>query len=471
MNLSRDPVTEWRDNLARFYSDSHEFEKSLATTVRDLAALRIMMRVCDQDVMLPAAGLPWFLTLFGRDTIITAYQTLTIGPALAKGALIALAAYQGTECNDYKDEEPGKILHEIRTGELTELGLRPHNPYYGTADATPLWLILLSEYWRWTADNALVQQLHENALTALNWIDLHGDRDGDCFVEYQTRSPEGLGNQCWRDSWDGVLYSDGSMPPLPIATCEIQGYVYDAKTRLAELADGPLHQPAFATQLRDEAEQLRTRFNEDFWIDARGGYYALGLDGDKRPIDSMTSNMGHLLWSGIVPDERAGIIVDHLMSDQLFSGWGIRTMATTDKAYNPIGYHRGTVWPHDNSLIVAGMTRYGYRDEANHLSVALADAASHSDHRLPEAFTGHPRDETGFPIPYPTACNPQAWASGAPLLLKRAMLGLEPQGGRLTVDPDIPESFGHVRITGLQAFGTRWDIEAVGRKGYARLAR
>jgi glycogen debranching enzyme len=468
--ITRDPVTEWRDNLARFSSDSHEIEEILATTVRDLATLRIMMRVCGEDVMLPAAGLPWFLTLFGRDTIITAYQSLTIGAALAKGALIALAAYQGTEGNDFTDEEPGKILHEMRTGELTQLGLRPHNPYYGTADATPLWLILLSEYWRWTADDELVQQLHENALAALNWIDLHGDRDGDGYVEYQTRSPEGLGNQCWRDSWDGVLYSDGSMPPLPIATCEIQGYVYDAKIRLAELADGPLHEPALATQLRDEAEQLRTRFNEDFWIDRRGGYYALGLDGDKRRIDSMTSDMGHLLWSGIVPEDRAGIIVDHLMSDQLFSGWGIRTMATSDKAYCPIGYHRGTVWPHDNSLIAAGMTRYGYRGEANRLAVALADAASHSDHRLPEAFSGYPRDETGFPIPYPTACNPQAWASGAPLLIKRAMLGLEPRAGQLTIDPDIPEAVGRIKMTGLQAFGTRWDIEAVGRKGYVRLA-
>jgi glycogen debranching enzyme len=313
--------------------------------------------------------------------------------------------------------------------------------------------------------------MRDNVHAALDWIDLHGDRDGDGYVEYQTRSPQGLGNQCWRDSWDGVLYSDGTMPPLPIATCEIQGYVYDAKMRVVELADGPLGDPALARTLRDEAEQLRVRFNEDFWIDARGGYYALGLDGDKRPIDSMTSDIGHLLWSGIVPDDRAGIVVAQLMSDQLFSGWGVRTLATTDKPYSPIGYHRGTVWPHDNSLIIMGMARYGYRDEANRISMALIDAASSSNHRLSEAFSGYSRDYSSFPIPYPTACSPQAWATGAPLLFLRSMLGLEPVAGEVTLDPCVPEEMGRVVINGLKAFGNRWDVEAIGRKGYVRLAR
>ncbi|GII25890.1 amylo-alpha-1,6-glucosidase [Planosporangium mesophilum] len=467
---SRDPVIEWRDNLARCRSDSHHIERVMEQTARDLTALRIMMRVGDKDVMLPAAGLPWFLTLFGRDTIITAYQTLLFGPALAKGALITLADYQGTGCSDLHDEEPGKILHEVRTGELTQLGLRPHNPYYGTADATPLWLILLSEYWRWTLDDELVRQLYGNAMAALDWIDHYGDRDGDGFVEYQTRSREGLGNQCWRDSWDGVLYADGGMPPLPIATCEIQGYVYDAKIRMAELADGPLDNPALARRLRGEAEHLRERFNERFWLDARGGYYALGLDGDKRPIDAMTSDMGHLLWSGIVPEDRAGVVVDQLMSDQLFSGWGVRTMATTDAGYNPIGYHRGTVWPHDNSIIAAGMTRYGYRDHARLLAQAMTDAATYFDERLPEAICGYPRADTGVPVAYPTACSPQAWSSCAALLFKRTMLGVEPRDGQLTVDPDIPESWGHTELLGLKAFGTRWDIEAVGRTGQVRRA-
>jgi glycogen debranching enzyme len=471
VSRSGDPVNEWRQNVARLGSDSHGFELIYDTTVRDLAALRIPTRAGEETAILPAAGLPWFLTLFGRDTIITAYQTLTIGPSLARGTLVELAAFQGTECNDFKDEEPGKILHEVRTGELTELGLRPHNPYYGTADATPLWLILLSEYWRWTADNELVRELRDNVQAALDWIDLHGDRDGDGYVEYQTRSPQGLGNQCWRDSWDGVLYSDGTMPPLPIATCEIQGYVYDAKLRVAELADGPLNEPALAQRLRDEAEQLRARFNEDFWIDSRGGYYALGLDGDKRRIDSMTSDMGHLLWSGIVPEDRAGTVARQLMSDQMFSGWGIRTMAESDPAYFPLGYHRGTVWPHDNSLIVAGLTRYGFRAEANRLSMALVDAACSSNHRLPEAFSGYDRTYGSFPIPYPTACSPQAWATGAPLLFLRSMLGAEPVARELRLDPCVPEEIGRIAIKGQKAFGTRWDVEAIGRKGYVRLAR
>jgi glycogen debranching enzyme len=468
--VPHDPVDEWRRGVARLTSDSYLIEQLIRTTTDDLAALRILATNGTEEIMLPAAGLPWFLTLFGRDTLITAYQTACAGPALAKGALIALAYFQGREHNEFKDEEPGKILHEVRSGELTQLGITPHNPYYGTADATVLWLILLSEYWRWTGDDELVQTLRENAFAALDWIDLFGDRDGDGYVEYQTRSPQGLGNQCWRDSWDGILYADGTLPPLPIATCEIQGYVYDAKLRLAELADGPLDDPALSRLLRDEAEQLRVRFNEDFWIDRRGGYYALGLDGDKRQIDSLSSNMGQLLWSGIVPPERATNVVRQLMSKEMFSGWGIRTTATSDFAYNPIGYHRGTVWPHDNSLIVMGMTRYGFRAEANRITKALVDAASYTNHRLPEAFSGYPRDYAGFPIPYPTACSPQAWATGAPLLLLRSLLGLEARDGRITLDPDIPEEIGRIAVTGLRAFGTRWDVEAIGRKGHVRLS-
>ncbi|NJC71316.1 amylo-alpha-1,6-glucosidase [Planosporangium thailandense] len=465
MTMSPDPVTAWRDRLARFTSDDRQIEQMRAQAVRDLTALRITMRVGGEDVLLPAAGLPWFLTIFGRDTIFTAYQTLMFGPDLARGALIALADYQGTRRNDMNDEEPGKILHEVRTGELTKLGLRPHNPYYGSADATPLWLILLSEYWRWTGDDKLVQQLYGNAMAAMEWIDHYGDRDGDCFVEYQTHSPEGLGNQCWRDSWDGVLYADGGMPPLPIATCEIQGYVYDAKLRMAELADGPLDNRTLARRLRGEAARLRDRFNADFWLDARGGYYALGLDGDKRRIDAMTSNMGHLLWSGIIPDDRAAVVVDQLMSEQLFSGWGVRTMATTDGGYNPIGYHRGTVWPHDNSIIIAGLARYGYREQVKRLSRAITEAADHFGQRLPEAICGYPRADTHIPITYPTACDPQAWASGAPLLISRALLGVEPHDGRLTINPDYYESTGHVQITGLTAFGTRWNIDATPHSG------
>ena len=349
--------------------------------------------------------------------------------------------------------------------------LKPHSPYYGTADATILWLTLLSEYWRWTRDDELVVSLRDNALAALRWIDEYGDLDGDGYVEYATRSSQGLGNQCWRDSWDGIQFADGTIPPLPIATCEIQGYVYDAKQRLAELADGPLADPALATRLRAEAEALQERFDRDFWIDERGGYYAIGLDGDKRRIDSMTSNIGQLLWTGIVPQERAGVIAAHLMSDALHSGWGVRTLSTDDRGFNPIGYHLGTVWPHDNSIIAMGLARYGFRDEVNRIAMPLLEAAAFSGYRLPEAFSGYERSVGRFPIPYPTACSPQAWATGTPVALVRAMLGLDAVDGALVLDPHLPEAIGRVFIGGLPAFGKRWDIEAIGSNGHIRLAR
>jgi glycogen debranching enzyme len=466
-----DPVNRWLAQLPRLETDSAVLSQVVTRSARDLLALRIAVTNEGEEIVLPAAGLPWFLTLFGRDTLVTAYQASAFGPRLARGALVALAALQGTKRDDFRDEEPGKILHELRAGELTRLGLKPHSPYYGTADATILWLILLSEYWRWTRDDELMVSLKDNAIRALGWIDESGDRDADGYVEYATRSAQGLGNQCWRDSWDGIQSSDGAIPPLPIATCELQGYVYDAKLRLAELADGPLADAALAARLRKEAKLLQERFDRDFWIERRGGYYAIALDGDKRQVDSMTSNMGHLLWSGIVPQERAGIIAGHLMSDALNSGWGVRTLSADDHGFNPIGYHLGTVWPHDNSLIALGLARYGYRDEANRIAVALLQASTFSDHRLPEAFAGYERSMSRFPIPYPTACSPQAWATGAPLALIRAMLGLDAVDGEVVLDPRLPDEIGRVAIKGLPAFGRRWDLEAIGSTGYVRLAR
>jgi glycogen debranching enzyme len=467
---TNDPVNAWLSQAPSVECDSYLLQKTIEASRRDLIALRIAARAGEREIMLPAAGLPWFLTLFGRDTLITAYQTIGAGQALARGALLALAAYQGTTREDFRDEEPGKILHEVRNGELTRLGEKPHNPYFGTIDATPLWLVLLAEYYRWTRDAELVRSLRGNTMAALDWIDRYGDRDGDGYVEYQTRSPQGLGNQCWRDSWDGVQFADGSMPVLPIATCETQGYIYDAKLGIAELAEGPLDDAALATRLRAEATLLRQRFNKDFWIDDRGGYYAVGLDGDKRKIDSLTSNIGHLLWSGIVPEERARQVANQLMSDSMFSGWGVRTLSTQDVGYNPIGYHRGTVWPHDNSIIAAGLARYGFRDEANRITLALLDAARFSDFRLPEAFSGYPRDFGSFPVPYPTACSPQAWATAAPVLCLRAMLGLRPESGAIVSDPCIPDEIGHIAVHRLNAFGARWEIEAVGTKSSVRLS-
>jgi glycogen debranching enzyme len=469
--LGDDPPARWRTNLPILHTDSDLLRDVIDKSIQDIRALRLENRPGGgQTVVLPAAGLPWFLTLFGRDTLITAYQTLAFGPNLTHGALLKLAAHQGRVVDDFTDQEPGKILHEFRSGELTRLGLMPHNPYYGTVDATQLWLILLSEYWRWTLDDEFVRGLRDNAYAALRWIDDYGDRDGDGYVEYGTRSTQGLGNQCWRDSWDGVQFADGTIPVLPIATCETQGYTYDAKLRMAQLAEGPLEDPELARDLRAQASDLYERFNRDFWIDERGGYYAIGLDGDKHRIDSMTSNMGQLLWSGIVPHDRAATVARQLMSDQMFSGWGVRTTSTADRGYNPIGYHMGTVWPHDNSLIASGLARYGFRDEANRIIVAMLQAAKFSQYRLPEALSGYDRRFGRVPVAYPTACSPQAWASGAPILFLRTMLGLGPRNGELIVDPAIPKDIGRIRLTHANAFGLRWDVEATGGQAYVRLA-
>ncbi|MFE9689432.1 glycogen debranching N-terminal domain-containing protein [Micromonospora sp. NPDC005806] len=465
-----DPSTRWAEEKPHLEADADLLYDVYHRSALDLVSMRIEKTIAGQPVVVIAAGLPWFMTAFGRDTLITSYQTMTCGREVASGALLMLADHQSTTFDDFTDREPGKIFHEYRTGELTQLGVKPYCPYFGGADTTALWLILLSEYWRWTGDAELPRRLRGNADAALRWIDRYGDRDGDGYVEYATRSPQGLGNQCWRDSPDGVQFADGTIPVLPIATCETQGYTYDAKLRAAELADGPWQDPALAQRLRAEADHLRERFNRDFWIPERGGYYAVGLDGDKRRIDSMTSNMGHLLWSGIVPEDRAGQVAAQLMSDEMFSGWGVRTLSTADAGYNPIGYHVGTVWPHDNSIIAAGLARYGYREEANRIALAMLQASSYSQHRLPEAFSGYDRSFGREPVPYPTACNPQAWASGAPLLFLRTLLGLQPRDGELHADAQVPAELGRIRLSRVAAGGRRWDIEAAGTECTVRPA-
>ena len=456
------PMRGWLEHVPGFESDSALLTSVFRQSVVDLAALRVTGDLLGESYVLPAAGLPWFMTLFGRDTLITSLQTLWVGPRLARGALHLLGALQGTRVDEFRDEEPGKILHEVRSGELTRLGEKPHNPYYGTADATPLWLILLSEYWRFTGQDDFVLARWDKVAAALGWIDRYGDRDGDGYVEYQTRSREGLGNQCWKDSWDGIQFADGTLPHLPIATAEIQGYVYDAKLRVAELARRLRGDEALAGRLEREADHLYARFNEDFWSEERGGYYVVGLDGDKRPIDSVTSNMGHLLWSGIVPAERVRLVADRLMSDDMFSGWGVRTLSADDRGYNPIGYHIGTIWPHDNSIVALGLARAGFRDEANRISLAQLEAAGFTGYRLPEAFAGFERSISRFPVPYPTACSPQAWATAAPFVFVQAMLGLEAREGRLRLDPQVPEEIGRISLRRLQACGAEWDLEAVG---------
>ena len=464
------PLSGWLERIPHFESDSALLSNVFAKSVVDLAALRVTGDLLGESYVLPAAGLPWFMTLFGRDTLITSLQTLWVGPQLTRGALHLLGALQGTRVDEFRDEEPGKILHEVRSGELTRLGEKPHSPYYGTADATPLWLILLSEYWRFTGQDDFVLARWDKVASALAWIDRYGDRDGDGYVEYQTRSREGLGNQCWKDSWDGVQFADGTIPHLPIATAEIQRYVYDAKLRVAELAARLRGDVSLAERLEHEAEELYARFNDDFWSEERGGYYVVGLDGDKRRIDSMTSNMGHLLWSGIVPGARAGLVAGQLMSEAMFSGWGVRTLSTEDRGYNPIGYHIGTIWPHDNSIVALGLARAGFRDEANRIALAQLEAAAFTDYRLPEAFAGFERSISRFPVPYPTACSPQAWATAAPFVFVQAMLGLEARDGELRLDPRVPEQIGRICVRRLHAFGAEWDVEAVGTEGDVRRA-
>jgi glycogen debranching enzyme len=441
----------------------HAYDRSLA----DLAALRFYPRIAVQCGSLPAAGLPWFMTLFGRDSLITSYQALPYRPQLAATTLTTLAARQGTRLDDFRDEEPGKILHEVRFGELTHPGERPHSPYYGAADTTPLFLVVLDEYERWTGDRDLVRALEPNARAALSWIDAYGDLDGDGYVEYQTRNPQsGLVNQCWKDSWNSIVHDDGEIANGPIATCEIQGYVYDAKRRCARLARTVWDDPVLAAELERQAHVLRRRFLEEFWIPQRA-CFALALDGDKQQVDSLTSNMGHLLWSGIVDEPRAEAVAAHLMDAPLYSGWGVRTMAATEAGYNPVEYHNGTVWPHDNSLIAAGLARYGYHEAVARIAVDTVRAAGFFDARLPEVFAGCDRGLTFAPVEYPTASSPQAWAAGAMLLLLTAVLGLRPGAEELEVDPHVPEAFGDVALRGIPGRWGRADVVAAELGGRA----
>ncbi len=456
-------LQEWHWKVPDLSSDCDFLNHTYRRSYIDLAALRLRAGERDEH-RLPAAGLPWFMTIFGRDTLITSYQTLIFGPDLATGALRALARRQATKFDDFRDEEPGKILHEIRHGELTVFEEKPHSPYYGTVDATPLFLILLSEFYCWTADRALVQELKENALRALEWIDEYGDLDGDGYIEYKTRSREGLRNQGWKDSGDAVLFSNGELAEPPIALCEAQGYVYDAKLRTAELAEEVWKDSKLAVRLRREAEELKRRFNRDFWSEERGGYFAMALDREKRKVDSLTSNIGHLLWSGIVEKEKAEAVVRQLMSDALYSGWGVRTMSRDDAGFNPISYHNGTVWPHDNSIIAAGLARYGYRAEANRIISDILKAAEAMEYRLPEVFAGYSHERYTFPVRCPTSSSPQAWAAGATALFLRVMLGLEPDRNRrrLIVSPLLPPIVNRIELKGVRAFGKKYDIAVAG---------
>ena len=450
-----DVVAAWTLRVPRVRGGWESLRRAFDRSIADLAALR--MRAGDNRRPLFAAGMPWFMTVFGRDTAITSLQTLLLGPEIAVGALDALTELQAHEDDPTIDAEPGKIVHEVREGRCAELWF-PR--YYGSIDSTPLYLVLLAETWRWTDDASFVQRMREPAMLALEWIDRYGDRDDDGFVEYSRQVDAGLANQSWKDSGDSQRFQDGSFAEAPIAAAEVQGYVYDAKRGLAEVAGEVWRDKGLAERLEREADELRTRFDEAFWVDERGGFYALALDGQKRPVDARTSNMGHLLWSGIVPPERVSAVVDQLLSEDLWSGWGIRTMASDAAAFNPISYHNGTVWPHDTSLAAWGLARHGYTAEVRRIARALIEAAAHFDWSLPEVFAGYARDETPFPIAYPTAARPQAWAAGTPILLVRVLLGIEPDRERQrlvsTVKDELPSWLEGLRIEGIRAYGRTW---------------
>ena len=442
----------------RIDSDHELLNRTLTRSLADLVTLR--NDGPDDGEHYLAAGIPWFATLFGRDSIIAALETVAFIPSLAVATLTVLARLQSTVDDPWHDAEPGKILHEMRTGEMAKAGETPHDAYYGSIDSTPLWLILLGATHAWTGDDALLERLWPNALAALAWIDELGDLDGDGFVEYRRRSRLGLLNQGWKDSGDAIRHTDGLPAQGPIALAEVQGYVYSAKRSMARLARhrGEME---LAAKLDAAADELRVRFDAAFWMpEAR--FYAMALDGEKRPVESIGSNAGQALWTGIVPASRAARVGERMLEPDMFSGWGVRTFAKGQPGYNPVGYHTGSIWPHDNALIAAGLKANGAADGANLLAGRLIEAAQwFPDMRLPELFCGFARTDVGAPVAYPVACSPQAWSAAAPFFLLHTMLGLRADASaqRLElVHPTLPDWLGRVTVTGLPVGGDTVDL-------------
>jgi glycogen debranching enzyme len=457
LEARRAAFLEFDNASTSFSSSSAVFDHLLRNAMGDFHALRIP----DGEEHVIAAGIPWFATIFGRDSIIAAYQTLSLNPRLAKDTLRVLARYQASEVDDWRDAQPGKILHESREGEMTQCGEMPFGPYYGSVDATPLWLVLLSETYNWTSDDALVREMLPHAYRALDWIDNYGDIDGDGFIEYQRRSPRGLVNQGWKDSWDANMHRDGQVASPPIALCEVQGYVYDAKYRMASLLR-TLGDTERADKLRREATELARRFEKTFW-GAERGYYAMALDAEKKPLEVIASNPGHLLWSRIINRERARTVAQRMMQEDMFSGWGWRTMSQQEQVFNPLSYHRGSVWPHDNSLIAHGMALNELREPALRVLTALFQASlEFRDYRLPELFCGLQRRPFDDPVHYPVSCSPQAWASGAVFLILSSVLGIRPSAQRKElniINPQLPDWLGHLHIRNLKIGNTRVGLD------------
>ena len=447
---------DWVGACARVNTDWVLFDRLIDASVRDLHAL--MMPVGDEQ--LPAAGIPWYVAPFGRDSLLSACEALMINPEVARGTLLVLAGLQANADESWRDAEPGKILHERRTGELARSGQIPHTPYYGTADATPLFLMVAGGYCRWTLDLDTMVKLRPALDAALKWIDEWGDRDGDGFVEYERRAPAGLLNHGWKDSHDSIVHADGSLAQGPIALVEVQGYVYEAKLRIADVYEALGDAPR-AAHLRSEAAALRVAFNEAFWNPGER-FFALALDGRKAQVNSVTSNPGHCLYCGIVDDDKAALVAQRLMAPDMFSGWGIRTLSSSSPAYNPMSYHNGSIWPHDNAIAAAGLKRYGFASATSRIATALFDVASGArDFRLPELFCGFDRDGSSAIVAYPVACIPQAWAAAAPFMLLQALLGISAHApeNRLTVDqPHLPDWLSSVDVRDIRVGSSKLSL-------------
>ncbi|MFG2103715.1 glycogen debranching N-terminal domain-containing protein [Micromonospora echinaurantiaca] len=440
----REDLQAWLDRAPQLTAEHDGLSGLYRRCLTDLAALRYEPLSSVDRV--PVGGLPWAMSLYGRDSLITCLQTLAFVPELTPATLRLLALLQGGQLDDEHDEEPGKILTELRYGEAAAFGDRPTALYYGAADTTPLFVVLLDEYERWSGDGELVRQLRHPARMALDWIDEYGDLTGDGYLRYQTRNPRtGTVNQTWKDSADAIVGRHCRAPALPRATCELQGYAYDAKLRGARLAREFWDDPAYADRLERQAAELKERFNRDFWLPERG-YYALALGPDGEPVDALASNIGHLLWSGIVDEARAGAVAEHLLGPEMFSGWGIRTLAAGQRPYNPVGSHVGAVWPSDNSLIAAGLRRYGYDEQAARIAAGIVDMAHTLGGAVPEVIAGYPRGLTKYPVQLPSAGRPQSWSSGAVLLLLSTMLGLCPCGENMLINPALPKGFGRIEL-------------------------
>ncbi|MEV7136369.1 glycogen debranching N-terminal domain-containing protein [Arthrobacter sp. NPDC093128] len=449
---------EWVARIPVLQMGNRSIERTLRRSYDDLGALRIE-DPDHPDRVVVAAGAPWFMTLFGRDSLWASQMALPVDPSLALGTLQTLAERQGAVVDPMSEEEPGKILHEVRLDVSSGLSLGGKSAYYGSVDATPLFVMVLGSVSRWGFAADTIAALLPHADRALAWIHDYGDKDGDGFVEYERLNDQGLINQGWKDSWDGINFADGTLAEPPIALCEVQAYVYAAYVSRAWMAYDA-GDAALADELTDRAAQLKKQFNEQFWLPGRG-YYAVALDGKKRQVDACASNMGHCLWLGLVDEDKAPQVAERLMSPEMFSGWGVRTLASDMGAYNPASYHNGSVWPHDNAIIAKGLLRYGFVAEAQRISTALLEAAEYSGGRLPELFCGFGRDEFVEPVPYPTACSPQAWAATTPIHLVTSLMRYDAHvsRGSLWMDPVLPESYGDLHITNAPMAGGRITID------------